>query len=72
MVNDCQRSEELSCHDTITGHLKEGDPQKKFPQVAKIITFDSEIIEILYTSLRKIKIDHLEEFGGMTYPDQYG
>ena len=37
--------------------------------MAKRITFDSEIIEILYTSLRQIKIDHLEEFGGMTYSD---
>ena len=25
VVNDCHRSEELSCHDTITGHLREGD-----------------------------------------------
>ena len=25
VVIDCQRSEELSCHDTITIHLREGD-----------------------------------------------
>ena len=25
VVNGYQRSEELSCHDTITGHLREGD-----------------------------------------------
>ena len=33
--------------------------------MAKIITFDSEIIETLYTSLRQFSIDHLEEFGRM-------
>ena len=37
------------------------------PQVAKRITFDLKIIETLYTSLRQITIDHLEEFGRMTY-----
>ena len=25
VVNSCQRSEELSCHDTITRHLRDGD-----------------------------------------------
>ena len=35
--------------------------------MAKRITFDSEIIETLYTSLRKIIIDHLEGFGRMAY-----
>ena len=35
--------------------------------MAKRITFDSEIIETLYTSLRQITIDHLEESGGMAY-----
>ena len=35
--------------------------------MAKRITFDSEIIETLYTSLRQIIIDHLEGFGRMAY-----
>ena len=35
--------------------------------MAKRITFDSEIIETLYTSLRQIVIDHLEGFGRMAY-----
>ena len=33
--------------------------------MAKRITFDSEIIETFYTSLRQITIDYLEEFGRM-------
>ena len=37
--------------------------------MAKRITFDSEIIETLYTSLRQIIIDHLEGFGRMAYPN---
>ena len=37
--------------------------------MAKRITFDSEIIETLYTSLRQIIIDHLEGFGRMAYSD---
>ena len=35
--------------------------------MAKSITFDSEIIETLYTILRQIIIDHLEGFGRMAY-----
>ena len=35
--------------------------------MAKRITFDIEIIEIPYTSLRQITIDSLKEFEGMTY-----
>ena len=37
--------------------------------MAKRITFDSEIVETLYTSLRQITIDHLEEVGRMAYSD---
>ena len=37
--------------------------------MAKRITFDSKIIETLYTSLRQITIDHLEGFGRMAYPN---
>ena len=37
--------------------------------MAKIITFDSKILETLYTSLRQIIIDHLEGFGRMAYPN---
>ena len=35
--------------------------------MAKRITFDSKIIETLYTRLRQIIIDHLEGFGRMAY-----
>ena len=35
--------------------------------MAKRITFDSEIIETLYTSLRQFITDHLEGFGRMAY-----
>ena len=35
--------------------------------MAKRITFDIEIIETLHISLGQITIDHLEEFGGMTF-----
>ena len=35
--------------------------------MAKRITFDSEIIETLYTSLRQFTIDHLKESEGMTF-----
>ena len=37
--------------------------------MAKRITFDSKIIETLYTSLRQIITDHLEGFGRMAYPN---
>ena len=37
--------------------------------MAKRITFDSEIIETLYTSLRQIIIDRLEGVGRMAYSD---
>ena len=39
------------------------------PQVAKRITFDSEIIENLYTSLRQFSSDRLEGFGRMANSD---
>ena len=35
--------------------------------MAKRITFDSEIIETLYTSLRQFLSDRLEGFGTMAY-----
>ena len=35
--------------------------------MAKRITFDIEIVETLYISRRQFTIDHLEEFGGMTF-----
>ena len=41
--------------------------RKYLPLSGKRITFDSEIIETLYTSLRQIIIDHLEGFGRMAY-----
>ena len=41
--------------------------RRTIPLSGKRITFDSEIFETLYTSLRQITIDHLEEFGGMTF-----
>ena len=37
--------------------------------MAKRITFDSEIIETLYTSLRQFSSDRLEGVGGMAYSD---
>ena len=37
--------------------------------MAKRITFDIEIIEILYISLRQITSDHLEGVGRMAYSD---
>ena len=37
--------------------------------MAKRITFDIEIIETLYISLRQIIIDHLEGVGRMAYSD---
>ena len=37
--------------------------------MAKRITFDSEIIETLYTSLRQFLSDHLEGVGRMAYSD---
>ena len=36
--------------------------------MAKRITFDSEIIETLYTSLRQFSSDHLEGLRRMAYP----
>ena len=41
--------------------------RRYLPLSGKRITFDSEIIETLYTSLRQIIIDHLEGFGRMAY-----
>ena len=41
--------------------------RRYLPLSGKRITFDSEIIETLYTSLRQIIIDHLEGFGRMVY-----
>ena len=43
--------------------------RRYLPLSGKRITFDSEIIETLYTSLRQIIIDHLEGFGRMAYPN---
>ena len=43
--------------------------RRYLPLSGKRITFDSEIIETLYTSLRQITIDHLEEVGRMAYSD---
>ena len=37
--------------------------------MAKRITFDSEIIETLYTSLRQFSSDRLEGVGRMAYSD---
>ena len=37
--------------------------------MAKRITFDSETIETLYTSLRQFLSDHLEGVGRMAYSD---
>ena len=37
--------------------------------MARRITFDSEIIETLYTSLRQFLSDRLEGFGRMAYSD---
>ena len=41
--------------------------RRYLPLSGKRITFDSEIIETLYTSLRQITIDHLEKFERMAY-----
>ena len=41
--------------------------RRYLPLSGKRITFDSEIIETLYTILRQIIIDHLEGFGRMAY-----
>ena len=47
VVNGCQRSEELSCHDTSTRHPGGGVIRRYIPLSGKRITFDSEIIETL-------------------------
>ena len=46
--------------------------RKYLPLSGKRITFDSEIIETLYTRLRQIIIDHLKESKRMTFSGQNG
>ena len=43
--------------------------RRNIPLSGKIITFDSKIIETLYTSLRQISSDRLEGVGRMAYSD---
>ena len=43
--------------------------RRYIPLGGKRITFDTDIIETLYTNLRQFSSDHLEGFRRMAYPN---